>query len=56
LLGHKEGYQSWRSPVIQVANEIVHVNVSLTPWKGGDAAQVTLNPPAQPGHAHRAGG
>ncbi|MEJ5310631.1 MAG: right-handed parallel beta-helix repeat-containing protein [Anaerolineae bacterium] len=40
----KEGYQSWRSPVIQVVNEIVHVNVPLTPWTDGDAAQVTLNP------------
>ncbi|MBP8002916.1 MAG: right-handed parallel beta-helix repeat-containing protein [Chloroflexi bacterium] len=28
----KPGYQSWRSPVIQVVNEIVHVNVPYTPW------------------------
>ncbi len=40
----KPGYQSWRSPVIQVVNEIVHVNVPLTPWTDGDVAQVTLNP------------
>ncbi len=38
------GYQSWRSPVIQVVNEIVHVNVPLTPETGGDVVQVTLNP------------
>jgi len=40
----KPGYQSWRSPVIQVINEIVHVNVPLTPWTDGELAQVTLNP------------
>ncbi|MEZ4767393.1 MAG: hypothetical protein R2844_03095 [Caldilineales bacterium] len=28
----KPGYQSWRSPVITVVNEIVHVNVPYTPW------------------------
>ena len=38
------GYQSWRSPVIQVVNEIVHVNVPLTPWTDEETAQVTLNP------------
>ena len=27
----KAGYQSWRSPVVQVITEIVHVNVPLTP-------------------------
>ncbi len=40
----KPGYQSWRSPVIQVVNEIVHVNVPLTPWTGENVAQVTLAP------------
>lgn len=39
----KEGFQSWRSPVIEVVNEIVHVNVPLTPWTGRDA-QVALTP------------
>lgn len=29
-----EGYQPWRSPVIEVITEIVHVNVPLTPWPG----------------------
>lgn len=28
----KPGYQPWRSPVITVVNEIVHVNVPVTPW------------------------
>lgn len=46
----KPGYQSWRSPVIQVVNEIVHVNVPLTPWTDEDVAQVTLDP-AGPGPA-----
>jgi hypothetical protein len=27
----KAGYQAWRSPVVQVITEIVHVNVPLTP-------------------------
>jgi len=26
-----DGFQSWRSPVIEVVNELVHVNVPLTP-------------------------
>jgi hypothetical protein len=26
-------YQSWRSPVVEVITEIVHVNVPLTPWQ-----------------------
>lgn len=36
------GYQSWRSPVIQVINEIVHVNVPLTPWTDENVVEVTL--------------
>jgi hypothetical protein len=28
----KPGYQSWRSPDIQVVDTIVHVNVPYTPW------------------------
>jgi plastocyanin len=28
------GYQSWRSPVVTVVNEIVHVNIPLTPMVG----------------------
>ncbi|MCX7858820.1 MAG: right-handed parallel beta-helix repeat-containing protein [Chloroflexus sp.] len=39
----KDGFQPWRSPVIQVVNEIVHVNVPLTPWTGRNA-QVELTP------------
>lgn len=42
----KSGYQPWRSPVIQVVNEIVHVNVPYTPWinpqTGITMAQVLL--------------
>ena len=37
----KEGFQSWRSPVIEVISEIVHVNVPLTPWSE-DVIQITL--------------
>jgi hypothetical protein len=37
----KDGYQAWRSPVIEVINEIVHVNVPLTPITSGDF-QITL--------------
>jgi len=29
--GQMPAYQSWRSPVVQVISEIVHVNVSYTP-------------------------
>ena len=38
------GYQSWRSPVVQVISEIVHVNMPLTLWSPENAAQVTLAP------------
>ncbi len=38
------GYQSWRSPVVQVINEIVHVNMPLTRWTTDDIAQVALMP------------
>jgi uncharacterized repeat protein (TIGR01451 family) len=27
-----EGYQAWRSPVVEVITQIVHVNVPYTPW------------------------
>ncbi|MCS7062249.1 MAG: hypothetical protein RMN25_13970, partial [Anaerolineae bacterium] len=37
----KQGFQSWRSPIIEVISEIVHVNVPLTPWASRDA-QVAL--------------
>ncbi|MDD5368877.1 MAG: right-handed parallel beta-helix repeat-containing protein, partial [Anaerolineaceae bacterium] len=30
-----DGYQSWRSPVVTVVNEIVHVNIPLTPLLNG---------------------
>ncbi len=40
----KPGYQSWRSPVIEVVTQVVHVNVPLTPWPAGRASQVTLTP------------
>ncbi len=28
----KDGYQSWRSPVIEVISEVVHMNAPLTAW------------------------
>lgn len=39
-----EGYQSWRSPVVEVVNEIVHVNVPLTPLSTLSAQQIQVNP------------
>jgi hypothetical protein len=40
-----DGYQGWRSPVIEVITEIVHVNVPLTPLPlAGDPFIVTLTP------------
>lgn len=36
------GYQSWRSPIVQVITQVVHVNVPLTPWANNNIAQVTL--------------
>ncbi len=35
-------YQSWRSPVVEVFSEVVHVNVPYTPWPAEDISQVTL--------------
>ena len=37
-----EGYQEWRSPVVEVITEIVHVNVPYTPWPDGDVYTVTI--------------
>jgi hypothetical protein len=38
----KQGYQPWRSPEIQVVDEIVHVNVPYTPWADGLEAPTAL--------------
>jgi hypothetical protein len=37
-----EGYQPWRSPVIEVIAEIVHLNVPYTPWMADGIHQVML--------------
>lgn len=37
----KDGFQPWRSPVIEVVNELVHVNVPLTP-QAAPSTQVIL--------------
>ncbi len=37
-----EGYQHWRSPVVEVITQIVHVNLPYTPWPAGDVYTVTL--------------
>ncbi|MBL7063454.1 MAG: hypothetical protein ISS49_04500, partial [Anaerolineae bacterium] len=37
-----DGYQHWRSPVVQVITEIVHVNVPYTPWPEEDVYTVTI--------------
>jgi len=36
------GYQHWRSPVVEVITQIVHVNVPYTPWPDTAAVTVTL--------------
>jgi hypothetical protein len=38
------GYQSWRSPVVTVVNELVHVNIPMTPLAAGPGSRVTLTP------------
>jgi hypothetical protein len=46
-----DGYQSWRSPVVEVITEIVHVNVPLTPvGQNSILPYITLTPdgPSQP--------
>jgi hypothetical protein len=42
--GGANGYQSWRSPVVQVITQIIHVNVPLTPWTSWAPAAVKLTP------------
>jgi plastocyanin len=37
-----DGYQAWRSPVVEVITQIVHVNVPYTPWAEDAAEMVTL--------------
>ena len=37
------GYQPWRSPVVEVISEIVHVNVPYTPWPIQAPVVVSLN-------------
>ena len=36
-----DGYQSWRSPVVEVITQIVHVNVPYTPWPVGQVANLS---------------
>jgi len=38
------GYQKWRSPVIEVITQVVHMNVPYTPWPDTAAVTVTLTP------------
>ncbi len=38
------GYQRWRSPVVEVVTQIVHVNVPYTPWPETATVTVTLTP------------
>jgi uncharacterized repeat protein (TIGR01451 family) len=42
--GQAPGYQAWRSPVVEVITQIVHVNVPYTPWADEVAETVTLTP------------
>jgi plastocyanin len=39
-----DGYQAWRSPVVEVITQIVHVNVPYTPWAEDVAETVMLTP------------
>ncbi len=40
-----DGYQAWRSPVVEVITQIVHVNVPYTPWvEDVDVYSVTVMP------------
>ena len=43
-VGEKAGYQPWRSYVVEVINEIVHVNVPLTPEVDQAQAAMPLSP------------
>ncbi len=38
------GFQSWRSPLIEVITQVVHRNIPLTQFSQGSAAHVTLIP------------
>jgi hypothetical protein len=38
------GYESWRSPVIDVITQVVHANIPLTPWAQGDVFKINLTP------------
>ncbi len=38
------GFQAWRSPVIEVISQIVHQNIPLTAWSSRQVTQVTLTP------------
>lgn len=38
------GYQPWRSPVVEVITEVVHVNVPYTPWPERRIASLTVTP------------
>lgn len=38
-----DGYQSYRSPIIEVASEVVHMNVPLTPLTNIGIAHITLS-------------
>ncbi|MGC9358089.1 MAG: hypothetical protein ACP5GX_09485, partial [Anaerolineae bacterium] len=42
--GQAPGYQAWRSPVVEVITEIVHVNVPYTPWPVEITEAITLTP------------
>ncbi len=38
------GYQAWRSPVVQVITQIMHVNMPLTPWSNTALTTIDLTP------------
>jgi len=42
----KDGYQSWRSPEIEVISEIVHMNSPLTAWNEVSSKTTVISSPA----------
>ncbi|MBN1315292.1 MAG: hypothetical protein JXA42_07485, partial [Anaerolineales bacterium] len=39
-----DGFQAWRSPVVEVITQIVHVNIPYTPLPVGDCQEIQLTP------------
>ncbi len=42
----KDGYQTWRSPVVEVVSELVHMNTPLTAWNESAASVTVISTPS----------